>query len=389
MHVHGTTLHLLKLLPLLLGLHAFCLALAAQTGGAANQSVAFRRAAHLKHGINTSHWFSQVYDPKGYTPEHFETFTTPDDIALIRQMGFDHIRFSINPVPFLHSGQWDSIPADYLVQLDKAVNTILAHDLAVIIDVHPESDFKRKLASDNDAVEQFADLWRAMASHFASTDPERVFFEVLNEPELQDEYRWQGIQSRLVAAIRKEAPHHTIIAAGARWSAIDELLFMEPLGFDNIIYNFHYYSPHIFTHQGATWAGNLQHYMKSGVPYPSSPALADKLQSQVPDELDRLYVTRYAYDSWGPARIDSEISLAEAWARRYSVPLTCNEFGVYRNFAAPDDRAAWIRDVRTILEKHGIGWTMWDYSGGFGVVTKRDGKATADHTVLKALGLEK
>ncbi|HXZ81483.1 MAG TPA: glycoside hydrolase family 5 protein [Terriglobales bacterium] len=389
MSVHGTTLNLLKSLTLLLPSHVLCLALAAQTGSAPDQSVAFRRADHLKRGINTSHWFSQVYDPKGYTPEHFQGFTTADDIALIRQMGFDHVRFSINPVPFLHSGQWDNIPADYLAELDKAVNMILSRELAVIIDLHPESDFKRKLASDNGAVEQLADLWRALAAHFASTDPERVFFEVLNEPELEDGYRWKGIQSRVVAAIRKGAPGHTIIAAGARWSALDELLFMEPLGFENIIYNFHYYSPHIFTHQGATWAGNLQHYMKGGVPYPSSPAMAGKLQSQVPDELDRLYVTRYAYDAWGPARIEAEIALAEAWAHQYNVPLTCNEFGVYRNFAAPDDRAAWIRDVRTILEKHGIGWTMWDYSGAFGVVTKKDGKATVDHAVLKALGLEK
>ncbi|HMK29741.1 MAG TPA: cellulase family glycosylhydrolase [Terriglobales bacterium] len=388
MRYHQGTQYLRRLLTLLLSLCGLCTTLAAQPPAAPDREPAFRRAAHLKHGVNTSHWFSQVYDPRGYTREHFETFTTPDDIALIHRMGFDHIRFSINPVPFLHSGQWDNIPADYLAQLDKAVHTILSSDLAVIIDVHPESDFKRTLASDNEAVEQFADFWRALAAHFASTDPERVFLEVLNEPELQDGYRWLGIQSRVAAAIRQGAPRHTIIAAGARWSAIDELLFMQPLDDTNVIYNFHYYSPHIFTHQGATWAGSLQHYLKSGVPYPSSPEMAQRLQAQVPDDLDRLYVTRYAYDSWGPARIESEIALAQLWARRYNVPVTCNEFGVYRNFAATEDRLAWIRDVRSILEKHGIGWTMWDYAGSFGVAMKNDGKAVADPAVLKALGLE-
>jgi len=30
---------------------------------------------------------------------------------------------------------------------------------------------------------------------------------------------------------------------------------------------------------------------------------------------------------------------------------------------------------------------MWDYSGSFGVVTKRDGRPVADEGVLKALGL--
>jgi endoglucanase len=60
----------------------------------ANSSLAERRAAHLRHGINLSEWFAQVYDPKGYTKEHFENWTSASDIALIKSMGFDHVRLS-------------------------------------------------------------------------------------------------------------------------------------------------------------------------------------------------------------------------------------------------------------------------------------------------------
>jgi hypothetical protein len=52
-------------------------------------------------------------------------------------------------------------------------------------------------------------------------------------------------------------------------------------------------------------------------------------------------------------------------------------------------RANWIHDVRTALEADGIGWTMWDYRGGFGVVTKQDGQpAQVDGAVVGALGLK-
>jgi len=34
-----------------------------------------------------------------------------------------------------------------------------------------------------------------------------------------------------------------------------------------------------------------------------------------------------------------------------------------------------------------MGWTMWDYSGGFGVAVKENGRATVDATTVKALGL--
>jgi hypothetical protein len=46
-----------------------------------------------------------------------------------------------------------------------------------------------------------------------------------------------------------------------------------------------------------------------------------------------------------------------------------------------------IHDVRTALEKNGIGWTMWDYAGGFSVVTRENGVSTPDAVTLRALGM--
>ena len=87
------------------------------------------------------------------------------------------------------------------------------------------------------------------------------------------------------------------------------------------------------------------------------------------------------------ARIDAEITQVAQWARQNGVPVLCNEFGVYRAYADPHDRETWIHDVRTALERHGMGWTMWDYSGSFGVVVKKDGRNVPDEVTLRALGL--
>jgi len=345
-----------------------------------------QRLARLRRGINLSEWFAQVYDPKGYTKEHFQSWNTAQDIALIKAMGFDHVRLSVNPEPMFRHNSADQIPADYLSYLDDAVKMILDHNLAVVIDIHPESNFKARLAHD-DFVEQFSDYWRALARHYSNLDPDRVFFEILNEPEVNDRYRWYGIQAKLAVAIREGAPQHTIIAAGAQWSNNDQLLFLEPLRDSDVIYNFHFYEPHIFTHQGATWGVNNWHFLKR-LPYPATQADTEKAAEQEPDAVNRLYVVRYGLDHWGPERIDAEISQVGAWAKQRGVPVVCNEFGVYRKNADPKDRAAWISDVRTSLEKHGMGWTMWDYSGGFGVVTKKPNEAAVpDEITLKALGL--
>jgi endoglucanase len=353
---------------------------------AQDSSIAFRRTQHLRHGINLSEWFAQVYDPKGYTKEHFETWDTAQDIALVKQMGFDHVRISVNPQPMFRHNQADRIPAEYLGYLDAAVKMNLDAGLAIIIDIHPDEDFKQKLASDDSFVEQFADFWRALARHYSNLDPNRVFFEILNEPETRDPYRWYGIEARLANAIREGAPEHTIIAAGARWSDDGDLLFLEPLRDPNVIYNFHYYEPHLFTHQGATWGVSFWHFLHD-LPYPSTPENVIPAEALEPDAVHKLAVARYGADHWDKSRIDVDIAQVAACSKKWNVPVTCNEFGVYRKFSPPQARAAWISDVRTTLERYGIGWTMWDYSGGFAVVNKQNGVATPDELIVKALGL--
>ena len=352
----------------------------------AGDDVLQRRVAHLRRGVNVSDWFAQLGDPSGYTKEHFDSAITAHDLDLIQGMGFDHVRLSVDPRPMFHARQADQITPQDLAYLDAAVKMILDRGLAVDINIFADAEFKAKLGSDDEFVEQFADFWRALARHYSNLDTERVFFEILNEPEGRDRYRWYGVEAKLAAAIREAAPEHTIIATGAHWSDDDDLVFLEPLRDPNVIYAFHFYESHIFTHQGATWSSNYWHNLK-GVPYPSTPENVQAAAAEVPDAVHRLAVVRYGLDRWNAGRIDAEIGQVAAWAEHWGVPVICNEFGVYRKNAEPKDRVAWLTDVRTSLEKHGIGWAMWEYHGGFGVVTTENGQPLPDDATLRALGL--
>jgi len=82
------------------------------------------------------------------------------------------------------------------------------------------------------------------------------------------------------------------------------------------------------------------------------------------------------------------IARAADWAGKHGVRVTCNEFGVYRKVAPTEARLRWIRDVRTALEKHHIGWAMWDYAGGFSVVVQEGGRRVPDPATLESLGLK-
>lgn len=354
----------------------------------ADLRTAFARAQHLKHGINASEWFAQ--SANDYSAARTNRYTDAADIALMAKLGFDNVRVSIDATPLEgrpHGA--DGLNLEFLDRLDKAVDAMLANGMAVEIDLHPESSYKEKVRTSSEGVDRLVMLWRRLAAHYATRDPERVFFEVMNEPEVSDPYRWAGIQARVAAAIREAAPKNTIIATGPNYSGIADLLTQQPLADGNVIYNFHFYDPHEFTHQGAGW-GSAWWIYTHGIPYPATESSMPELVKEVPDAATRFQLERYWLDHWDAHRIRLTIDEAAAWGKTNNVPLICNEFGVYREHADEQSRMNWIRDVRTAFEADGIGWTMWDYRGGFGVVWKEDGQpAKVDEKVVEALGLGK
>jgi endoglucanase len=369
----------------LVALLALVLPAAAQDHGASLQT-AFARAQHLKRGINASEWFAQ--SPGDYSAARTNRYIDAQDIALMARLGFDNVRLSIDAAPLQQPplGK-EGLNAEFLARLDRAVDTMLAHGLAVQIDLHPEDSYKQRLGTSDEAVDRLTMLWRRLAAHYATRDPDLVFFEILNEPEVRDAYRWAGIQARVAAAIREVAPRNTIIATGPNYSDIVDLLSQHPLSDGNVIYNFHFYDPHEFTHQGAGWGVPWWSYTH-GIPYPPTESSMQELLKQVPDPANRYDLERYWLDCWDARRIRLLMDEAAAWAKGNNVPLICNEFGAYRQFTDVQSRTNWLRDVRTALEADGIGWTIWDYRGGFGVVYKQDGQpARVDAAVVAALGL--
>jgi aryl-phospho-beta-D-glucosidase BglC (GH1 family) len=348
---------------------------------------AFARSLHLKHGINASEWFAQSSD---YSAARTNRYTDTRDIALMAQLGFDSVRISVDAAPLEQYPRGaDGLNDEFVSRLDRAVDEMLSNGLAVMIDLHPQERYKQDLRTGNESVDRLTMLWRKIAAHYATRDPERVFFEIMNEPEVSDPYRWAGIQARVTAAIREAAPRHTIIATGPNYSDIVDLLGLHPLADGNVIYNFHFYDPHEFTHQGAGWGAPFWSYERN-IPYPPTEGSMKDLIKEVPDPEHRYALENYWLDHWDAHRIRLLIDEAAEWAHTNNVPLICNEFGVYRNYSDPASRANWIRDVRTALEADSIGWTMWDYRGSFGVVFKEDGQsARVDPAVVEALGLKR
>ncbi len=363
-------------------------------GHAAGVKLAFQRAGHLRRGINASMWFAQ--STGDYSAARTNSYIDEADIQLMAKLGFDHVRLSIDPAPLTHAPVGaDGLNAEFLGRVDRAVDEMIAQGLAVIVDVHPEEDYKFRLRTGTDGVARFEAMWSALAAHFRTRDPKMIFFEVMNEPEVEDDFRWAGIEAQTIGVIRQAAPENTILAVGAHWDSLQDLLRLTPFAEGNLIYNFHFYEPYEFTHQGAGWSTGWWRYTH-GVPYPADDADTSAMQSvlqEIPGKnagaADRLELERYFLDDWNARHIRLLLDAAAAWGNANGVPVVCDEFGAFRDHSDPAARQRWIHDVRTALEADGMGWTMWDYRGNFGVVTKAEGQAAVpDPRVVQALGLK-
>ena len=322
------------------------------------------------------------------------------DFALIHTLGFTFVRLPIDLSSVMDATRPDLLDPAKLAHLDRALDLILSHGLAVIVDLHDVStqtsgpiDYSGNLENDPKLQETYIRFWQSFAHHLSGRDPRMVYLELMNEPGFKGHPQdWLPLQKRLLDAARQGAPRLTLIATSANASILNTFVQMDPVADPNVIYNFHFYEPPLFTYQGATWTANAAVRLLRQVPYPSSPEAVKTLVDSTNDATIKTDLQDYGSQHWDAAKIALALQQAADWGKHYHVRVICDEFGAYKLYAKPEDRQVYLHDVRTALEKLGIGWSMWEYDSGFGLVQRSGGFTQAptilvDQPIAQALGL--
>lgn len=342
-----------------------------------------------------------------------------DPFAQIRAMGFDFVRLSVDPGPLLASTGADR--AEALAVLESAVRHVTESGLKVVFDLHAVTQKPQySLAGLEERADSPGTLaYRAMvadsAAMLARFDPGMVAIEPYNEPAFypcagQGNGQWQRIMAATIADIRARSAELTIVATGACGGGITGLVDLDP-DFDdpNILYSFHMYEPHAFTHQRLDDARAFG----SGLPWPASAGtpgivletLLAHMQAAGMDDaaqaanlaLVRPVIADYFRADWGEAQLQARFAEALAWAEAHDIParrLFMGEFGAIlvspdgRTGAYNADRLRYVRAVREAAEAAGIAWSIWEYSNPYGMsVIRPEGPAIPDTDLLAALGL--
>jgi len=334
--------------------------------------------APFSRGFNFSQWF----ETSNAQAIQFTRFIEQDFIN-VKSLGGDVIRLPIR----MHSmtrGAPEYVLDPLLFKfLDTVVGWAEKHQLYLIIDNH---SFDPVAPTDTHIDGILLKVWTQIAQRYKNRG-KFVVYEILNEPHGISDSRWGEIQGAVINAIRKIDTTHAIIVGGTDYNSINKLFSIPEYSDPNLIYTFHFYDPHIFTHQGASW-GEPSLASLAGVPFPAN----SLRMPRTPDDLKGTWVEdalrRYKDDAAFSTLLNS-LDKTVAFSRERKAPVFCGEFGVYMIQSPAKDRVKWYEVVAGALGRRKIARASWDYFGGFGIFKNQTGvdfHSDVNINVVRALG---
>lgn len=376
----------------------------------------------LKKGLSFDIWVDwlsveeMLATPGFLTPyPDWQRKVTDAEIAALRTDGFDFVRLPMDPSVLLALGREGRSPL--LADMRRGASRVLDAGLNVIVDLHsiPRPD---EVWGTDDVVRRLWPDYLALVAEVGAVldglPPDRVAFEVLNEPTNDCDAVWQGAASvwppmlkDLHEAARGAAPDLPLVLSGACWGGVDGLNLIDPalIGDDNVIWSFHSYQPFAFTHQGAVWVEGIERFI-TGLAYPPSAMTdADAAHAQKQAEArmaaetgtapaDDIAAAIAAYRALPDSLVVDEVARAADWADRHGIArsrILLGEFGALRMGPEGPFPKEWqlrfLEDKRRAAESFGFGWSVWNWAGDMGVTLLDDPQRRTDPDMARALGL--
>ena len=283
-------------------------------------------------GVNLGGWFSQC----DYSEERLNTFITESDFTQIAAWGFDHVRI---PIDYnVIQNEDGSMKEDGLRRIDAALGLADKYDLKAVLDLHKtpgfsfdEGEHEAGFFVSEAYQNRFYTIWEALSARYGDRS-DRVVFELLNEV-TEAEYlpAWKRISRECVRRIRKNAPDSIVLLGSYHWNSARTLPELDAPYDDKVVYNFHFYEPMNFTHQGAYW--NPQY-----------------------KDVRSTYAESGANVEW----FEDFLAPAIEKAAKEGCELYCGEFGVI-DVVPPEEAVKWFRDLHTVFERHGIAHSLWSW----------------------------
>jgi hypothetical protein len=271
---------------------------------------------------------TEILTPDG-RPVHLRGFNllwwvppTEQDVTDIKALGANCVRYMFGYIP---KGQFDPRQLRFL---KRQVRLFTSQELWVVPNVYTFQTADRADAQNvwnaPELQHEFADMWDYILNELKD-EPYIAAWEPINEPHFVDRERLTPWYREVVAHFHARDPRTPVVVEGANYSGAEELL--DPLKLDdvNVIYSFHFYHPHEYTHMRR---------------------FGDKPPAEYPGK-------------WGQAALAERMSTAIRFRDHHQVPVFCGEWGVRTGAVGYQQ---WLKDVSGLLEENHIPWMYWAWA---------------------------
>ena len=330
----------------------------------------------INRGVNISHWLSQS-SRRGLERENF---ITEKDFELIAEVGYDHVRIPIDEEQmWAEDGQKESAAFELL---HDGIKWAFDRELKVIVDLHilRSHHFNaadKPLWTEAEAQENFFEFWRQLSAELSQYPTDQLAYELMNEPVADDPNDWNRLVGKALSVVRENEPQRFVVIGSNRWQSADTFDQLEvPQNDPFIILSFHFYEPFLLTHHEASWT-NIADY-RGPVIYPGMIVAEKDIKSiENPELKQRISQSARHFDK---DVLEDMMSKPIQKSKELGLQLYCGEWGCLPTVPR-ESLLQWYGNMRSILEKHDIAWTNWDYKGGFGIVDRDNGDQKIDDLI--------
>lgn len=324
--------------------------------------------APFSKGVNFTNWL-EYRSAEKIDPDWFGY----QDFANAKSLGCDVIRLPIHFECICNAENGYTIPKKVLDILDRVVSWAEKLGLYIILDFHNSTHVDSCTRADVEEI--LTPVWTQLATRYKEAS-DYVVYEIMNEPHGIEIPLWNAIVERVFRLIRSIDGRHWIIVGGADWNSTAAMKTLPDFHDDRVIYTFHFYDPHTFTHQGAIWC-HMERV--TGIPFPYD---AEKMPPLPENPTDVELKCFAEYPQQGTLqKVEDCFDQYVAFSQERHAPVYCGEFGCHAVAVSQEQRINWYRIVSQLLDERGIARTSWDYYGSFGLF-QVDWKAVKDFRKL-------
>lgn len=260
----------------------------------------------------------------------------------------------------------NKILPEKLAILKRLVELGIKYGIIIMIDVHEmpglirwsESENSQKvftLWARNQAGEKhrrlLVEIWQQLSQTFSSYPDGALIYEIFNEPEPKDNdwnspdswgYLWEWLQDDCIKAIRQNDKKHNIVGAPPYSYKVESLKNWRPsetvLNDGKIIISAHCYYPYNITMQWKAW----DYYQKNED--------VSKF-NKYPGQAGGIF--------WDKNRLSKNLEPVRIFLSNYpNLKVVINEFSIIR---VTPGAAQYLRDLISLFEELGVGWTYHVY----------------------------